>query len=74
VFLSIFLNNAYLLPKDSMEIHGLVAEAMILANASVGKRIYEGFKDAAILRHHPPPAQGQFERLIKAAGSRVSSV
>lgn len=61
----------YLLPKDSMEIHGLVAEAMILANASVGKRIYDGYKDAAILRHHPPPNQGQFERLVKAAKSRV---
>lgn len=54
-----------------MEIHGLVAEAMILANASVGKRIYDGYKDAAILRHHPPPTQGQFERLVKAAKSRV---
>lgn len=55
-----------------MEIHGLVAEAMILANASVGKRIYDGYKDAAILRHHPPPTKGQFERLVKAAKSRVS--
>lgn len=54
-----------------MEIHGLVAEAMILANASVGKRIYDGYKDAAILRHHPPPTQGQFERLVKASKSRV---
>ncbi|GAA5797114.1 hypothetical protein HPULCUR_002493 [Helicostylum pulchrum] len=58
----------------NMEIHGLVAEAMILANASVGKRIYDGYKDAAILRHHPPPTQGQFERLIKAAKSRGFSV
>ncbi|GAN11405.1 hypothetical protein MAM1_0583c10967 [Mucor ambiguus] len=57
-----------------MEIHGLVAEAMILANASVGKRIYDGFKDAAILRHHPPPTQGQFERLVKAARSRGFAV
>ncbi|KAG2213959.1 hypothetical protein INT47_001229 [Mucor saturninus] len=58
----------------NMEIHGLVAEAMILANASVGKRIYDGYKDAAILRHHPPPTQGQFERLVKAAKSRGFSV
>lgn len=54
-----------------MEIHGLVAEAMILANASVGKRIYDGFKDAAILRHHPPPSPRQFEKLVKAAESKV---
>lgn len=64
--------NFFLLPKDSMEIHGLVAEAMILANASVGKRIYDEYKDAALLRHHPPPTQGQFERLVKAAKSKVS--
>ncbi|RCH78425.1 DIS3 mitotic control, partial [Rhizopus stolonifer] len=57
-----------------MEIHGLVAEAMILANASVGKRIYDGFKDTAILRHHPPPSAKQFERLVKAAKSRGFSV
>ncbi|KAG0768707.1 hypothetical protein G6F62_004029 [Rhizopus arrhizus] len=56
--------------RDSMEIHGLVAEAMILANASVGKRIYDGFKDAAILRHHPPPSPRQFEKLVKAAESK----
>ncbi|KAG0164652.1 DIS3 mitotic control [Apophysomyces sp. BC1015] len=54
----------------SMEIHGLVAEAMILANAHVGKRIYDGIKDAAILRRHPPPNASQFERLVKAAKSR----
>ncbi|CAO3635729.1 unnamed protein product [Mucor hiemalis] len=60
-----------IIPKASKEIHGLVAEAMILANASVGKRIYDGYKDAAILRHHPPPTQGQFERLVKASKSRV---
>ncbi|KAI9485834.1 MAG: DIS3-like exonuclease 1-like protein [Benjaminiella poitrasii] len=55
-------------------IHGLVAEAMIMANASVGKRIYEGFKDAAILRHHPPPTKSQFEGLVKAAKSRGFSI
>ncbi|CAO3676226.1 unnamed protein product [Rhizopus microsporus] len=63
-----------IIPKDSMEIHGLVAEAMILANASVGKRIYEGYKDAAILRHHPPPSPAQFEKLVKAAESKGFSV
>ncbi|KAI8975242.1 hypothetical protein BDF20DRAFT_877587 [Mycotypha africana] len=63
-----------IIPKEGKEIHGLVAEAMILANASVGKRIYESFKDAAILRHHPPPTPGQFERLVKAAGVRGFSI
>ncbi|KAI9323091.1 DIS3-like exonuclease 1-like protein [Dichotomocladium elegans] len=59
-----------IISKGSMEIHGLVAEAMIMANAYVGRRVYEGFKDAAILRRHPPPNPGQFEMLVKAAGSR----
>ncbi|KAI9306837.1 hypothetical protein BJ944DRAFT_262892 [Cunninghamella echinulata] len=59
-----------IIPKDALEIHGLVAEAMILANAAVGKRIYEGYKHAALLRRHPPPAQHKFQSLIKAAESR----
>ncbi|KAI7902436.1 DIS3-like exonuclease 1-like protein [Cokeromyces recurvatus] len=63
-----------IIPKHSLEIHGLVAEAMILANASVGKRIYEGFKESAILRHHPPPTKSQFEGLVKAAKSRGFSI
>ncbi|CAO3635100.1 unnamed protein product [Cunninghamella echinulata] len=58
-----------IIPKDALEIHGLVAEAMILANAAVGKRIYEGYKHAALLRRHPPPAQHKFQSLIKAAES-----
>lgn len=45
---------------------------MIMANAYVGKRVYDGFKDAAILRRHPPPNSGQFDMLVKAAESRVS--
>ncbi|KAG1441286.1 hypothetical protein G6F56_011551 [Rhizopus delemar] len=58
------------LTKGAMEIHGLVAEAMILANASVGKRVYNGFKDTALLRHHPPPSPDKFEKLVKAAESK----
>lgn len=46
---------------------------MILANASVGKKIYEGYKEAAILRHHPAPSSGQFEKLVKAAKIKVRS-
>ncbi|KAG2219093.1 hypothetical protein INT45_005824 [Circinella minor] len=46
------------------------SEAMIMANSYVGKRIYDGFKDAAILRRHPPPNAGQFEMLVKAAESK----
>ncbi|KAI8373200.1 uncharacterized protein BYT42DRAFT_61558 [Radiomyces spectabilis] len=59
-----------IIPKDSMEIHGLVAEAMIMANAAVGKRIYEGCCDAAILRRHPPPSKSQFAQIVKAAESK----
>ncbi|CAO3630679.1 unnamed protein product [Cunninghamella blakesleeana] len=59
-----------IIPKDALEIHGLVAEAMILANAAVGKRIYDGYKHAALLRRHPSPAKHKFQSLIKAAESR----
>ncbi|OAD80484.1 hypothetical protein PHYBLDRAFT_138042 [Phycomyces blakesleeanus NRRL 1555(-)] len=58
----------------SMEIHGLVAEAMIMANSYVGKRAYQGYKDAALLRRHPPPSATQFDRLIKAAKSQGFSI
>ena len=47
---------------------------MIMANSYVGKRIYDGFKDAAILRRHPPPNAGQFEMLVKAAESKVTII
>lgn len=63
-----------IIPKDAMEIHGLVAEAMILANAAVGKRVYDGFKNAALLRRHPSPTKHQFRSLIQAAESRVSTL
>ncbi|KAI9482525.1 hypothetical protein BDB00DRAFT_857485 [Zychaea mexicana] len=67
-------NISDIIPKDGLEIHGLVAEAMIMANSYVGKRIYDGFKDAAILRRHPPPNAGQFEMLVKAAQSKGFNV
>ncbi|KAI8334960.1 hypothetical protein BC941DRAFT_430785 [Chlamydoabsidia padenii] len=63
-----------IIPKDAMEIHGLVAEAMILANASVGKKVYDGFKNAALLRRHPSPTKHQFRSLIQAAESRGFSI
>ncbi|SAL95988.1 hypothetical protein [Absidia glauca] len=63
-----------IIPKDAMEIHGLVAEAMILANAAVGKRVYDGFKNAALLRRHPSPTKHQFRSLIQAAESRGFSI
>ncbi|CAO3597052.1 unnamed protein product [Absidia cylindrospora] len=63
-----------IIPKDAMEIHGLVAEAMILANASVGKRIYDGYKNSALLRRHPAPTKHQFRSLIQAAESRGFSI
>ncbi|KAF7730383.1 DIS3 mitotic control [Apophysomyces ossiformis] len=70
LFQNIFDHDISEIAIYSMEIHGLVAEAMILANAYVGKRIYDGIKDAAVLRRHPPPNASQFERLIQAAKSR----
>ncbi|KAI8061570.1 DIS3-like exonuclease 1-like protein [Gongronella butleri] len=63
-----------IIPKDELEIHGLVAEAMILANSAVGKRIYDGFKSAALLRRHPPARENKFKQLVNAAASRGFTV
>eukprot|EP01133_Synstelium_polycarpum_P012478 gene12478-14644_t len=43
--------------KSDLEVHYLVAEYMILANASVGTRIHEHYPGSALLRRHPPPDQ-----------------
>ncbi|ORX46300.1 RNB-domain-containing protein [Hesseltinella vesiculosa] len=58
------------IPKGELEIHGLVAEAMILANAAVGRRVYEGFRKSALLRHHPAPGNHKFRQLIQAAATK----
>ncbi|KAF9185075.1 DIS3 mitotic control [Haplosporangium sp. Z 11] len=59
-----------ILPKQPLEVHQVIEEAMVMANSYVAKRIYEGFRDSAMLRHHPPPIESHFKMLLKAAESR----
>ncbi|KAK9768523.1 hypothetical protein K7432_000798 [Basidiobolus ranarum] len=61
---------ADILPKEPLEVHKIVEEAMILANNSVAKKIFSTFKHSAMLRRHPPPVESHFRLLKKAAETR----
>ncbi|KAF9199356.1 DIS3 mitotic control [Haplosporangium sp. Z 27] len=63
-----------ILPKSPLEVHQIIEEAMVMANAYVAKRIYDGFRDSAMLRHHPPPIESHFKMLLRAAESRGFSI
>ncbi|KAJ2462478.1 hypothetical protein GGI03_004444 [Coemansia sp. RSA 2337] len=59
-----------LLPKSSLEIHRVIEEAMVFANAAVARRIYEQFPGAALLRRHRSPSSERFARLVDAARTK----
>ncbi|KAF9315495.1 DIS3 mitotic control [Podila horticola] len=59
-----------ILPKQPLEVHQIIEEAMVMANSYVAKRIYDGFRESAMLRHHPPPIESHFKMLLRAAESR----
>ncbi|KAG9323359.1 hypothetical protein KVV02_000941 [Mortierella alpina] len=59
-----------ILPKQPLEVHQIIEEAMVMANGYVAKRIYGGFRESAMLRHHPPPIESHFKMLLRAAESR----
>ncbi|KAG0024231.1 DIS3 mitotic control [Entomortierella chlamydospora] len=59
-----------ILPKQPLEVHQIIEEAMVMANACVAKRIYDGFRESAMLRNHPPPIESHFKMLSRAAESR----
>ncbi|KAJ2847893.1 hypothetical protein IWW36_003615 [Coemansia brasiliensis] len=61
-------------PKASLEIHRVIEEAMVFANAAVARRIHRSFPKAALLRRHKSPTLERFERLRRAAQSRGFSV
>lgn len=46
---------------------------MLLANISVAQKIYDEFPECALLRKHPAPPPSNYDILIKAAKSKVSS-
>ncbi|KAK5576335.1 hypothetical protein RB653_007476 [Dictyostelium firmibasis] len=49
--------------KNDLEIHQLVAEYMILANAHVATKIHSVFPSSALLRRHPKPSQINFHSI-----------
>ncbi|KAJ2121337.1 hypothetical protein IW147_004365 [Coemansia sp. RSA 720] len=57
-------------PKRSLEIHGVIEEAMVFANAAVARRIHASFPTAALLRRHRSPTADRFERLQRAVRAR----
>ncbi|KAG9067492.1 DIS3 mitotic control [Linnemannia hyalina] len=63
-----------ILPKQPLEVHQIIEEAMVMANGHVAQRIYQGFRESAMLRHHPPPIESHFKMLLRAAESRGFSI
>ncbi|KAF9115824.1 DIS3 mitotic control [Mortierella sp. AM989] len=59
-----------ILPKQPLEVHQIIEEAMVMANGYVAKKIFDGFRESAMLRHHPPPIESHFKMLLRAAESR----
>ncbi|KAJ2787358.1 hypothetical protein GGI15_000783 [Coemansia interrupta] len=56
--------------KKSLEVHRVVEEAMVFANAAVARRIHEAFPRSALLRRHRSPTSERFDRLVRAVASR----
>ena len=51
---------------SDMEIHHVVAELMIMANASVADRLLEKYPSCALVRRHMPPSKPRFAALQAA--------
>ncbi|KAL4161863.1 hypothetical protein PRNP1_002414 [Phytophthora ramorum] len=56
--------------KESLEIHGTIAELMIFANSTVARKLMERFPTHALLRRHPPPSGDRFTQLVQLAKAR----
>ncbi|CEG44393.1 dis3-like exonuclease [Plasmopara halstedii] len=56
--------------KESLEIHGTIAEIMILANSTVARRLVEHSPTHALLRRHSPPSGDRFTQLVDLAKAR----
>ncbi|CAH0486971.1 unnamed protein product [Peronospora farinosa] len=56
--------------KESLEIHGTIAELMIFANSTVARKLVERFPTHALLRRHPPPSGDRFTQLVRLAKAR----
>ncbi|KAG7390584.1 DIS3 mitotic control [Phytophthora pseudosyringae] len=62
--------NVEITVKESLEIHGTIAELMIFANSAVARKIVERFPTHALLRRHPPPSGDRFTHLVQLAQAR----
>lgn len=56
--------------KELMDTNSLVEEFMLLANITVGIKIYDSFPNCALLRRHPSPNITNFDTLIKCANAK----
>ncbi|KAJ2758031.1 hypothetical protein IWQ56_006110, partial [Coemansia nantahalensis] len=61
---------AEMAPKAGLEIHRVIEEAMVFANAAVARRIHQAFPAAALLRRHRSPTPERFERLARAVRAK----
>jgi len=57
-------------PPEDLEIHHTIEEWMVQANHYVAKKIYDEFKQNALIRVHPSPQMAQLEIVRKAAEAR----
>ncbi|EUD68681.1 hypothetical protein C922_01081 [Plasmodium inui San Antonio 1] len=58
-----FSKTKNLKPYVSYETNKLIEAFMLLANRSVARIIYQGFKAASVLRRHPPPKKENLKEL-----------
>ncbi|PVV01842.1 hypothetical protein BB560_003723 [Smittium megazygosporum] len=54
-------------PKQKLEIHSVIEEAMVMANCSVASRILEGFSSSSMIRIHSNPIEEKFEEVESIA-------
>ncbi|PVU94330.1 hypothetical protein BB561_002635 [Smittium simulii] len=54
-------------PKQKLEIHSVIEEAMIMANCEVAKRILKTLKSSAMLRIHVDPIEQRFQSIKELA-------
>ncbi|PWA03751.1 hypothetical protein BB558_000069 [Smittium angustum] len=57
-------------PKEKLVIHGVIEEAMVMANSSVAKRVLQYYPNSAMLRIHTYPKPERFETLKNLAKLR----
>lgn len=62
-----------IIAKQHLETMSMVEEFMLLANVTAANTTLKHFPDCAMLRRHPAPPASNFEPLLLACKSQVSS-